>query len=153
MENQDPRLREIWAQTVIPVVFRQMRPKPLLVRLPFASGNKIWLQGVHRGIPKWNPHYKCWETPNSWFDELIERCLRRFRKVYAIQLYREKQICAPACWNAKRFHCECSCMGAHHGAGHPGGSWYEVSETFACGWGPRQYACRLIAAKDSGQMA
>jgi hypothetical protein len=58
--------------------------------------------------------------------------------------------CAPACLYAVGYHCECSCMGANHGTGHPGGRWHEVSDTFAFNWGPKQYACRLIAASPAG---
>jgi len=144
MNNQDPRLRQIWSQKSIPVIYRQVRPEPLLVRLPYADDNYTWLRGDRRHKPKWDTRHTRWETPVAWFDELIERSLARFGRVYVIQLRKEQQKCASACWDAKGFHCECSCMGANHGSGHPGGRWHEVSETFAFHWGPRQYACRLI---------
>lgn len=146
MDAQDPRLREIWLQKVVPVVYRQVRPEPVLLRIPYAQNNFEWVRGEKRHKPDWNAKFKCWETPVSWFDELIERTLRKFGKVYVIQLFKEHQKCAPACWNAKGFHCECSCMGANHGSGHPGGRWHEVSETFAFQWGARKYSCRLITA-------
>jgi hypothetical protein len=41
-------------------------------------------------------------------------------------------------------------MGMNHGSGHPGGHWREVSDTFAFQWGPRKYACRLLAANRGG---
>jgi hypothetical protein len=153
MESRDPRLEAIWKQTAIPVVYRQVRPKPLLIRVPFAADNYGWLRGERRHKPKWDATYKRWETPVAWFDEVIQQSLNRYGRVYVIQLHKEHQKCAPACWNAKGFHCECSCMGANHGMGHPGGKWREVSETFAFSWGPRQYACRLITRKDSGRPA
>ncbi len=163
MDAQDPRLRQIWEQQSVPVIFRQQQPSRVLIRLPFAAevgaghrrarafsaDNAKWLRGEHRHIPKWIPQFKCWKTPVSWFNDLIEQCLRRFGRVYVVQLHREQQKCAPACWNAVGFDCECSCMGAGHGAGHPGGRWYEVSDTFAYEWGPRKYACRLLVAKPS----
>jgi len=67
----------------------------------------------------------------SWYDWLARRLLYKYSAVYLIQLYREQQKCAPACWNAEGLHCECSCMGENHGSGHPGERWREVSETFA----------------------
>lgn len=146
MDKQDPKLRQIWEQTKVPVIYRQARPSPILVRLPFSPDNFIWLRGDKRHKPKWNPKYKCWETPIAWFDNLIQRLLKAHGMVYVIQLHKEHQKCAPACWNAQGFDCECSCMGANHGSGHPEGHWREISETFAFQWGKHRYACRLIAA-------
>lgn len=153
MDRQDPKLRIIWHQTEAPVIYRQARPAPVLLRLPHSSDNYDWVRGDNLRKPIWNHKFKCWETPVSWFDDLIQRSLKRFRKVYVIQLHKEHQKCAPACWNANGFHCECSCMGANHGSGHPGGNWHEVSETFAFQWGPRQYACRLIVAANYVSLA
>jgi hypothetical protein len=87
MDAQDPRLREIWRQKVIPVVYRQVRPEPVLLRIPYAPNNFEWVRGEKRHKPDWNAKFKCWETPVSWFDELIERTLRKFGKVYVIQLF------------------------------------------------------------------
>ena len=147
MERQDGDLASIWRQKQLPVIFRQSKSKPLLVKLPYLTDNLAWLKGDSRRLPLWNPQYQCWEIPVAWFDDIIIRALQRFTRVYVIQLHREQQRCAPACWNAQGFHCECSCMGAHHGSGHPGNGWHEVSETFAFSWKDKQYACRLIAAK------
>lgn len=150
MQNaQDPRLREIWKQTTLPVVYKQSRPKPVLVKLPYAHDNQLWLKGDKKRWPEWDPKYKCWEAPQAWFDYAIESSLNRYGKVYVIQLHREMQKCAPACWNAEGFHCECSCMGANHGSGHPHGQWHEVAETFAFSWGQIKYACRLLSKKSN----
>ena len=146
MESQDQRLLEIWSQKTIPVVYRQGRPKPIFLRLPFAESNYDWIRGNHKRKPAWNQRFKCWETPNSWLDYLIHRILKRFGQVYVIQPYKAQQKCAPACWNAKGFECECSCMGENHGSGNPLGDWHVVSDTFAVQWGPREYACRLIVS-------
>ncbi len=127
----DSHLKAIWRQGQIPAIFKRAKPQPVLVRIPFAEGNQEWLRNDRRSKPKWNGQYKAWEIPTVWFDSVIKLALRRYREAYVIQLYRERQKCAPACWNAEGFHCECSCMGANHGGGHPGGNWYEVSETFA----------------------
>src|SRR5690606_1987750 len=66
---------------------------------------------------------------------------------------RAQQKCAPACWNAEGFHCECSCMSENHGGGHPGGSWYKVSETFAVSWGAQRYSCRHLKIKGASPSA
>lgn len=153
MDPQNPRLDQIWRQGRIPVVFRQGAGRPTLVRLPYSADNRAWVRGAKRHKPRWNGQYKCWETPAAWFDELIVRALQRHGRVYVIQLFREQQKCAPACWNAEGYHCECSCMGANHGTGHPGGAWHEVSDTFAFQWGAKTYACRLIAAKANSPFA
>jgi hypothetical protein len=137
-------LREVWRQTALPVVFRRARPERLLVKVPFAPGNMEWLRDDQRSKPEWNSQYKGWELPQAWFERTTRLCLRRYKSCYVVQLLREQQVCAPACWNAEGIHCECSCMGENHGAGHPGGRWYEVSETLAVSSGVQKYACRLI---------
>lgn len=150
MEPQDPRLLAIWKQAKIPVVFRRGSASQTLVRLPFEVTNGEWLRGERRRKPQWNTQFNCWETPASWFDPLIDQAVKKFGRAYVLQGHRAQQKCAPACWNAQGYHCECSCMGEHHGVGHPGGKWREVSETFALSWGDRRYACRLIVAKLPG---
>ena len=143
----DSQLKAIWRQGQIPAIFKRAKPQPVLVRIPFAEGNQEWLRNDRRSKPKWNGQYKAWEIPTVWFDSVIKLALRRYREAYVIQLYREQQKCAPACWNAEGFHCECSCMGANHGGGHPGGNWYEVSETFAVSSGEVRYSCRHLRVK------
>ena len=143
----DANLKAIWRQANVPVIFRRSRPLPILVRVPFAKGNFEWLRDGRKSKPRWNDQFKAWEIPVVWFDSVIKLCLRQYQSAYVIQLYREQQKCAPACWNAEGFHCECSCMGENHGGGHPGGNWYEVSETFAVSWGEQRYSCRYLRTK------
>jgi hypothetical protein len=83
------------------------------------------------------------QLPASRFDELVGMILDRFGRVYIIQPYREKEVCAPACMNAEGFECQCSCLGANHGAANSRG-WFEVSETFAVRYGERKWACLLL---------
>jgi len=149
MESRDPRLRALWTKANPPVIFRRGGAEPLLVKLPYSPNNFIWLRADKRRKPEWNAHYKCWETPIAWYDWLAHRILRQYSAVYLVQRYREQQKCAPACWDAKGLHCECSCMGENHGSGHPGGRWHEVSDTFAFEWSTRKYACRLL--RDANQ--
>ena len=144
MQGQDPKLRQIWLQKKIPVAYRQA--KSLLIRLPYAPDNRRWLKDNRRKQPRWDTQYKCWEIPRTWFESVVQRTLKRFGRAYVIQAFRTQQRCAPACWNAKGFDCECSCMGANHGSGDPSGQWYVISETLAVNWGERQYSCRLITS-------
>lgn len=148
MQRQDPKLRKIWSQKTTPVAYRQAGSRSVLVRLPYASDNRSWLKDDHRINPRWDRRYRCWETPRAWFESLVQSTLRRFGRIYVIQPFRLQQKCAPACWNAGGFECECSCLGANHGSGNPSGRWYEISETLAVNWGERQYSCRLITAHD-----
>ena len=141
--------RAIWRQTEVPVVFRRARPEPLLVKVPFAAGNLDWLRDDQVRKPVWDAKYKAWEVPQAWFERMIRLAVRRYQQCYVVQLHRERQVCAPACWNAEGLHCECSCMGEHHGSGHPGGRWYEVGETFAVSWGVQRYAVRLVRSKSA----
>ncbi len=81
----------------------------------------------------------------AWFSDLVERCLDRYGKVYIIQPFREQEKCAPACMNATGHDCQCSCMGANHGAGLAGGRWKVIDEAFATRWGDELIACRLLS--------
>lgn len=157
IDVRDQRLRAIWQQREIPTVARTNKTGRILVTLPEDPANAqggtdekvaemldVWLRGEHRHRPRWDERFRCRSVPKSWFDGIIERLLRRYGRVYVIQPYREQQKCAPACWNAQGHICECSCLGANHGAGHPGAQWCEIAETFAFQWGPLRYGCRLL---------
>lgn len=140
-------LRAIWRQHSIPIVFKRQKPEKLLVKVPPAFNDLDWLRNDGRRIPEWNDKFGAWELPQRWFEKTIKLCINRYKKCYVIQLFREKQVCAPACWNAEGVDCECSCMGENHGAGHPKGRWYEISESFAVSYGIQKYACRLFEQK------
>ena len=144
--ERDDNLRALWHQKTTPVVFRRAKPLSILVKLPYASRNMEWLRDDRHNIPNWNGQYKAWETPQAWFERNIKLCLQRYRTCYVIQLYRERQVCASTCWNARGIDCECSCMGGNHGSGRPEGRWYEIDETLAVSWGVQRYACRRVRA-------
>lgn len=142
----------VWKhQKEVPVVLRRTgKGERLRVKLPYATDNRSWLRNGRRTNPEWieacgdQPGY--WELPKSWFDDFVDRALARYGKVYIIQPFRAQEICSPACQNAKGHECQCSCMGAHHGAGNDG-SWFDVSDTFSTRWGERELACRLLTAR------
>jgi len=140
-------MKDVWNQTRIPVVLRRTgKGERLRVRLPYAVSNRQWLQDSRRTSPEWIASGKHWELPKAWFNAFVDRSLAKYTKVYIIQPYREREICAPACQNAVGHECQCSCMGLNHGAGNDG-NWFEVSDAFAIRWGPRKLVCRLLAAK------
>jgi hypothetical protein len=143
----DSELKAIWNQGTVPVILRRSRKgQQLRIRLPYADDNRHWLKGERTQTPHWSSLHRCWETPKAWFNELVEQCLQRHGKLYIIQPYREQEKCSPACMNAQGHECQCSCMGANHGAGNDG-SWFEVSDTFATKWGDEYLACRLMTAR------
>jgi hypothetical protein len=147
LAGNEQQLKKVWNQKLIPVVLRRTgKGERLRVRLPEGDANDNWLQNGRRIAPEWNDSERYWELPKAWFDDFVDRSLDRFGKVYIIQPYREQEKCAPACLNAAGHECECSCMGANHGAGNDG-SWFEVSETFATRWHGRELACRLLTAQ------
>ena len=138
------KLRRIWNQEKIPVVLRRNgKGEKLRVRLPYSNNNRGWLQNARRTSPEWLSELGCWELPKAWFNDFVDRALERYGKLYVIQPYREQEKCSPKCLEAVGHICECSCMGANHGAGNDG-SWFEVNETFASRWGDRELACRLM---------
>lgn len=143
MLTNEEKIKAIWRQNTIPVIFRKGKGHPLMLRLPYKEGNRAWLKNNRRNEPTWNKEKKCWDIPKSWFNDTVERCLRRFSKLYIIQPYREQEKCAPACWNAKGHECNCSCMGANHGA-EAEGNFFVVNDTFAVKWGDSQLASRLL---------
>lgn len=142
----------VWKlQKETPVVLRRTgNGERLRVKLPYENNNRQWLRNARRTNPEWfdakgdQPGY--WELPKVWFNDFVDRALARYGKVYIIQPYRPQEICSPACQNALRHECQCSCMGAHHGTG-TGGGWFEVSDAFSTRWGERQLACRLLTAR------
>lgn len=144
MNAQDENLIKIWRQEKIPVIFRR-KGKSLLIKVPFAPDNSVWLRTKPKNKePIWNAQYKCWELPRSRFDFLTKTILESFSQIFIVQPYRKQDKCAPACWNAEGFECECSCMGEHHGAGNHHNNWFVVSDTFATKWHELEYSCRLL---------
>jgi hypothetical protein len=142
-DSQQRSAAAIWRQSQIPVIYRRGRGLPLMVRLPYSPDNFDWLRNENRRKPEYDRQYKCWYVPSSWFDDLIRRTLQKFGRVYVIQPFRALEKCAPACWNAQGFECECSCLGMNHGSS-ASGNWWIISETFAMRWHERELACRLI---------
>jgi hypothetical protein len=150
MSEQPRDAGAIWHQTTIPVVFRRAKGMPLLVKLPYATDNFDWLRNDSQRKPHWNKRYKCWETPYAWLNALVRRLLSRYGRLYLIQPHKVLEICAPACWNATGFECDCSCMGQNHGS-QSGAGWYVISESFALRWQERELACRLIEKPNFGR--
>ncbi|ERP89607.1 hypothetical protein Q670_04220 [Alcanivorax sp. P2S70] len=145
---EDARYEELkkkWNQQSIPVIFRPGGSEKLRVRTPYQKDNREWLKVGHRINPEWIKDKKYWSLPKSWFNDLVNKCLNKYGKVYVIQPYREQEKCAPACWNAIGHECNCSCMGEHHGAHGGNSSWLVISEAFATRWGDKQYACRTLS--------
>lgn len=146
------RLKFIWMrQRDIPVVLRRTgKGERLRVKLPYARDNGRWLRKERPARPAWidavgeRPGY--WELPKAWLNDLVDRALLRYGKVYIIQPYRAQEICAAQCQNAVGHDCQCSCMGEHHGVG-VGEGWFEVSDAFMTRWGKRELACRLLSAR------
>jgi hypothetical protein len=135
---------QIWRNNLIPVIYKPTGAGSLLVRVPYADDNRDWLLGEGRQI-RWLGQFRAWEIPRSRFEDMVARMLWRYAKTYVIQAFRHLEKCAPACWNAMGYDCECSCLGANHGSGQA--LTHVVSETFAFDWGERRLACRLLERK------
>ena len=138
------KLKQRWNQQSIPVIFRPGGKEKLKVRVPFAKNNRAWLKYGHRIEPIWEKEKKYWLLPKSWFNDVVDKCLKKYGKVYIIQPYREQEKCAPACWNAKGHECNCSCMGENHGKDGDNSDWLVISDAFASRWWEREYACRML---------
>lgn len=147
MPNDIEKIKAVWGQTQTPVIFRRGKGFPLFARFPYSENNRAWIRNGRRNDPVWNKNKKHWECPKAWFNDLVERSLSRWGKLYIIQPYRHQEICAPACWNATGHECQCSCMEANHGAQSSGGDWFVVSDTFATRWHAAELACRLLVTK------
>ncbi|MEL6170592.1 MAG: hypothetical protein AAFR02_01070 [Pseudomonadota bacterium] len=147
VERETKRLRAIWDQKATPVVLRRGgKGERLRLRLPYANNNWTWLRNGRRCKPIWNAGEECWEIPKAWFNDFVERALKHYGALHVIQPYREQEICAAACRNAKGHECQCSCMGEHHGMGE-GDGWFDVTEAFAVRSGERMLACRTMIKK------
>ena len=145
------KLKMVWNQSSIPVVLRRGgKGQSLRVRLPKRPDNFEWLRNGQSIRPKWlaDDQQWYWELPKRWFSDFVNRALVRYGKVYIIQPYREQEVCARACMEATGHECQCSCMGANHGAGIDE-SWFEVSEAFAVRSREPELACRLLVKKQS----
>src|SRR5688572_9422734 len=116
----------IFKQNSSPVIYRPSTGK-LWVKIPYDRKDTVdpsrysWLSSLLPQYPQWFPLWKSWIVPRKHFDFITKQLLQIFKMVIVLQHYREKEVCAPACWNARNLECNCSCLGANHGAGHPDG--------------------------------
>lgn len=141
-------IEKVWRQRGKPVLYKNPEKKGLMLRLPFSYEHpREWLTRYGCRRPDWVKQYKCWVTPKSWLKFLVDECLQRYGELYLIQPYREKEKCAPACWNAQGYDCSCSCAGMNHGIGSPEGRWFIVSDACAVQWHGKQLSCRLLTRR------
>ena len=147
MRRDDEELKKVWRQTAVPVIIRRdKKGQQHRLRLPYSDSNREWLRNGRAIRPLWYVHQRYWEIPKAWFNDVVNRSLTRFGRIYIIQPFREQEKCAPACMNAVGHECQCSCMGQNHGAGNDG-SWFEVNEAFATRWNDEEWACRLLQTR------
>jgi hypothetical protein len=117
----EKEMKRIWGQKQIPVVLRRgKKGQHLRIRIPYSRDNRNWLRNERRASPTWVGERKYWEIPKAWFNDFVERALQKYGRLYVVQPYREQEKCAPACMSAVGHECQCSCMGANHGAGNDG---------------------------------
>ncbi|ETC87739.1 hypothetical protein ABQZ69_21220 [Xanthomonas sp. WHRI 8391] len=57
----DSRLKYLWRQGKILVIFKRNKPLPVLARIPFAEGNIEGLRDDRRLTPDWCAQFKPWE--------------------------------------------------------------------------------------------
>jgi len=145
MPDDLQRLRQVWNQQQVPVIMRNSKSRPRM-RLPFADDNRHWIEHGRSTRAVWMRDKKQWEVPKSWFNDLVQRSLDRYGSLYIIQPFVEQEKCAPACMHAKGHVCQCSCMGANHGAGMTS-DWLVISDNFAVRYERSMVACRLLRKK------
>lgn len=142
--NNIEKINSIWNQKKIPVIYRNTaNGTKILLRLPFFENSRTWLRDDRKTKPIWDKEKKYWEIPKAWFNDTIERCLRKFKYIYIIQPHSVFEKCAPACWNAQGHECQCSCLGANHGSQSSNG-YFIVHEAFAFRRKGNELACRLL---------
>ena len=57
---------------------RDGKGEQVRVLLPNADDNYVWIRNGRRIRPSWNPALGCWEIPKAWFNDFVNRCLRRW---------------------------------------------------------------------------
>ncbi|WP_074855006.1 hypothetical protein [Thioclava dalianensis] len=149
--NIPPSIRRQWAQPDIPIIVRSgLKGDKLTARLPYRADNRQWLTGLATGNRRPTIRFahmeKSWKLPLSWLNRFVDGALDRYGRVYVVQPFREMEKCAPACRKAAGHDCQCSCMGANHGASD-GNGWFDVSDTFSFRWGPQEAAIRLMTRR------
>lgn len=137
--------RDAWDQRIIPVIYRP-KSGQLIVRVPFAVGNRGLIRGDCRGQPKWDKWDRQWRTPRAWMDRLVRSLVESHGKVWLIQAHSIRVVCAPACWRAKHLDCDCSCGGARHGSENQDGM-HIISDSLAVGSEDGETTAQLFTRK------
>lgn len=138
-------ISKIWGQSKIPVIKRLTKGK-IKIHTPYAPDNRKLLTVDAQNEPHWNTQLKQWELPLKHLTHTVESLLRKYKSLYIIQPYNEKQVCTASCKDAIGYICECSCNGANHGNGVMGKDWFVVSDHFAIKY--KRMACILLKVKD-----
>jgi len=144
-------INTIFSQNSFPVVCNPPTDSGLWIKIPADWNDKDdprryhWLCNLLPRKPRWFLQYKSWIIPERHLQLITKELLDKFGCVILLQLHREKEVCAPACWNAQGLECHCSCLGVNHGAGQPGGRWYIVGEAYAVQWaGDLKVSCQYL---------
>jgi hypothetical protein len=98
----EAKLKSVWNQREIPVILRRTgKGQDIRLRLPTINlsrdniPHREWIRNGRRSAVAWSIKYRCWEAPKAWFNDIVERCLEEYSKLYIIQPYREQEKCAP----------------------------------------------------------
>ena len=105
-----------------------------------------WLKNSRRNNPTWSDEGRYWEIPKAWLNDTVRRALSEFGSLYIVQPYVETEVCSPSCRDAKRFECNCTCMGVNHGSKNHSG-WLDITDAFSVKFGGRHVASRLLTKK------
>lgn len=115
----------------LPRVYRPVGEPRLHLRMPYQEGgNRRWIHTAlgSRIQPVWNKAERRWEIARTHLLPLVDALAEEFGEVLVELEFSTTQQCDTRCRNAEGDHCECSCLGEHHGGGLWGG-WLQVGET------------------------
>lgn len=97
----------------------------VIARLPFVPETRRWLQqAVQVRSPKWDPKQMVWVLPRNCATRLLRAAIDRFGGVEVYRDMTKLSRCTRSCLEAAGAECDCSCLGAHHGASSA--NWYEI---------------------------
>jgi hypothetical protein len=134
------------------------RQGELFVVLPYAPGNREWLEslGTH---PRWNREHTWWELSAKRFRKLVAMLAQKYETVYVTDHVRATKSagqCDVRCREALGDECVCRCDGAYHGMGWAEGQgWKLVGDTTLVEIRSQRFVERrwIVTSKELGRNA
>lgn len=147
-DDTPPQVRLVNGRVItepgVPVVWLPKNGK-VVAKLPPRKGNRRWL---HHTVGIRSPRLADdrWHLPRNCLGRLVTAAIDRYGHIVVCRDMSRLSRCTRACLEARGIDCDCSCLGAYHGADSVG--WFErVGDVMVADLGETKRTTVIYGAK------